>query len=55
MKKSRNIKKTLIPILIIVFGIVVFQGFKKGDDFKIAKSLATRSEIVRISAACKQL
>jgi len=39
MKKSRNIKKTLIPILIIVFGIVVFQGFKKGDDFKIAKSL----------------
>ncbi len=39
MKRAKNIKKTLIPILVIAVAIILFQGFKKGDDFKIAKSL----------------
>jgi carboxyl-terminal processing protease len=39
MKKTKHIRKKLIPITVVVIGIVLFLGFKNGDDFKIAKSL----------------
>ncbi len=36
---KKNIKKSFIPIAITVVVVILFLGFKKGDDFKIAKSL----------------
>lgn len=36
---KKHVKRSFISAILIVISIIVFLGFKKGDDFKIAKSL----------------
>ncbi|MBU8891161.1 MAG: S41 family peptidase [Bacteroidales bacterium] len=39
MNLKKNIKKAVVSIAFIAMAIILVVGFKKGDDFKIAKSL----------------